>query len=323
MHLSGVSVVIPVYNERDSLKELHERVSAVAQRQAWTYEVIYVDDGSSDGSTDLLRELQRDDARVRVAVQRRNFGKSVALMTGFALARYDIICTLDSDLQDEPDELPRLIAKLDDGYDIVTGWKHQRKDPLSKRIPSRIANTMTGVTTGVRLNDMNSGLKAYRGDCARELKIYGDLHRYVPVMAHLAGYNVTEIPVVHHERKFGKSKYGAGRLIRGGLDLLTVLFLSRFSLRPLHLFGTTGGVLFGIGFVINLILALQWFAGQRGLSERPLLLLGVLLMLVGIQLLTTGLIAELIVSHQQRRSDPLAMTRTVYGADDRDREAIP
>lgn len=312
-----VTLVVPVYNEQESLNELHQRITTTATGAGWQWDVVYVDDGSRDGSLDTLKAIQAAADNVTVAVQRRNHGKSIALMTGFTLATGDFVCTLDSDLQDEPDELPRLLAKIDEGYDIVTGWKRDRKDPLSKRIPSKIANGMTGLTTGIRLNDMNSGIKAYRADCAKDLRIYGDLHRYIPIIAHLNGYNVTEIPVVHHERKYGQSKYGAGRLIRGGLDLLTVLFLSRFSLRPFHLFGTAGGVLLLIGFLINLKLAIDWFGGVRGLSDRPILLLGILLMLVGIQLLTTGLVGELIVSFMQQRSDPLAMTRTIYRPDDK------
>ena len=191
----------------------------------------------------------------------------------------------------------------------MTGWKQTRRDPLSKRIPSKIANTVTGWLTGLHLHDMNSGLKAYRAECAHHLHIYGDLHRYIPIMAHLDGFRVAEIPVTHHPRRFGRSKYGAGRLIRGGLDLITVLFLTRYGRRPLHLFGVAGGLLLSVGLVINLILTAEWFRGVRPIGDRPLLLLGVLLMLVGVQLLTMGLIAELVVALMQRRDDPLATTR--------------
>lgn len=304
-----ISLVVPVYNEHESLQPLHERIASVMKSVGRPWELIFVDDGSSDGSTKILRQLQADYANVVLGVQRRNFGKSAALMSGFALARGAVIVTLDSDLQDEPGEIPRLLAALDEGYDIVTGWKQTRRDPLSKRIPSKIANTVTGWLTGLHLHDMNSGLKAYRAECAHHLHIYGDLHRYIPIMAHLDGFRVAEIPVTHHPRRFGRSKYGAGRLIRGGLDLITVLFLTRYGRRPLHLFGVAGGLLLSVGLVINLILTAEWFRGVRPIGDRPLLLLGVLLMLVGVQLLTMGLIAELVVALMQRRDDPLATTR--------------
>ncbi|MCB9461485.1 MAG: glycosyltransferase family 2 protein [Anaerolineaceae bacterium] len=311
-----VSLVIPVYNEVESLPLLHKKITQVMTENDYSWEVIYIDDGSDDGSTHWLEDLSEHDEHVVVAIQRRNFGKAVALTTGFALTRGRFIATLDSDLQDEPNEIPRLFAELEDGYDIVTGWKETRKDPLSKRIPSKIANGFTSLMTGLRLNDMNSGLKAYRANCAKSLRLYGDLHRYVPVIAYLNGYKVSELPVVHHERRFGHSKYGPGRLIRGGLDLITVLFLSKFSTRPLHLFGPLGGALFGIGLFINLVLALEWLGGDRGLHERPLLTLGVLLTLMGLQLLTMGLIAELVVSFMQRQDNPLNTLRDVYRYDD-------
>jgi len=311
-HPPDISIVVPVYNEHESLQPLHTRIAEVMAELDRPWELIYVDDGSDDGSNALLRTLQRENDHITVAVQRRNYGKAVALMTGFALARGDFIITLDSDLQDEPGEIPRLLAHLDEGYDIVTGWKQRRRDPASKRIPSRIANGVTNFFTGLRLHDMNSGLKAYRAPCAHSLRLYGDLHRYIPVMAHLNGYRVSELPVVHHERRYGRSKYGPGRLLRGGLDLLTVLFLSKYGSRPLHLFGPVGGVLLLIGFVINAALALEWLAGARGLHERPLLMLGVLLMLMGVQLLTMGLIAELVVAFMQRQDDPLATARYIY-----------
>lgn len=311
-----VSLVIPVYNEFDSLPTLHDKLTQVMTENGWTWEVIYVDDGSQDGSTAWLEELTERDPHVVVAVQRRNFGKAVALTTGFALTRGKYVATLDSDLQDEPAELPRLFAKLDEGFDVVTGWKKSRKDPLSKRIPSKIANGFTSMMTGLQLNDMNSGLKAYRSNCAKSLHLYGDLHRYIPVISHLNGYKVSEIPVVHHERKYGHSKYGAGRLIRGGFDLITVLFLSKFSTRPLHLFGLLGAIMLAIGMLINGVLGLEWLGGDRGLHERPILLLGVLLTLMGLQLLTMGLIAELVVSFMQRQDDPLHTIRDVYQQSD-------
>ncbi len=309
-----ISIVMPVYNEQESLTLLHENVLTMLTDLQTSWEIIYVDDGSNDGSTEILRALVNQDDRVKLAVQRRNYGKSVALMTGFALAQGQNIATMDSDLQDEPNEIPRLLDKLAEGYDIVTGWKQDRQDPFSKRLPSKIANTITSWLSGLYLHDMNSGLKVFSGDCARSLRIYGDMHRYVPVIAYLDGFRVTELPVIHHPRQFGKSKYGTGRLLRGGLDLITVLFLSRYGRRPLHLFGSIGGLFMFIGFVINTMLALEWFRGIRPLGDRPALLLGILLMLVGLQLLTTGLIGELIVQSKQEQTDPLSTVRKLHVA---------
>jgi len=315
-----LSIVVPAYNEAESLPLLHEHLCAAVEPLGLRWEVIYVDDGSTDNTRDVLRGLHQADARVIVAEQRRNAGKSLALNTGFALARGAIVVTMDADLQDDPNEIPNLLAKLDEGYDVVSGWKKHRQDPLSKRVPSWIANHVTAWMTGLRLHDMNCGLKAYRAECVRELHLYGDLHRYIPILAHYNGFRVTEIPVRHHKRRFGRSKYGPGRLLRGGLDLLTVLFLNNFRYRPLHLFGGTGLILLIAGFVINAYLSIEWLQGMRPLSQRPLLTLGVLLMLMGVQLGTIGLLAELVVSVAQRQEDPLRITRTVrrstaHGAD--------
>jgi glycosyltransferase involved in cell wall biosynthesis len=308
----SLSLVVPTYNEVDSLALLHEKIRAAVEPLNLAWEVIYVDDGSTDHSADVMCGLQRQDDHVVVAVLRRNSGKSLALDVGFSLARGQTIITMDADLQDEPAEIPRLLAKLDEGYDLVTGWKQDRQDPITKRLPSWIANQVTGMVTGLHLHDMNSGLKAFRADCARDLRLYGDLHRYIPVLSHFNGYRVTEIPVVHHKRQFGHSKFGAGRLLRGGFDLMTVLFLNNYRYRPLHLFGTTGIIMLLAGFLINLYLSIEWFEGVRPLSQRPLLTLGVLLMVMGVQLLTMGLLAEMIVSFIRRSEDPLRIAARVY-----------
>lgn len=318
-----ISIIIPVYNENESLPILYGKLVEVLTGIGMVWEIVFVDDGSTDGSSRTLVGLQEQDARVVVVVQRRNFGKSLALTAGFEVAQGEIIITMDGDLQDEPAEIPTLLAKLNEGYDVVTGWKKTRQDPLSKRIPSRIANRTTALMTGLNLNDMNSGFKVYRRDCIQRLTLYGDLHRYIPVLAHYAGFRVTEVPVVHHKRQFGKSKYGVGRLVRGGLDLLTVLFLNQYGRRPLHLFGSTGAVLLLAGFAINFMLTLEWLAGARNLSDRPLLTLGVLLMLMGIQLLTMGLVAELLVSFIQRSEHPLNTVAHIYRAETRQPAAEP
>lgn len=313
--LPELSVIIPVYNEKESLPVLYDRLLAVLDDLGMRWEIVFVDDGSRDGSSQVLKDLQQQDDRLVVVAQRRNFGKSLALAAGFEVAQGEILITMDADLQDEPAEIPTLLAKLNEGYDVVTGWKKHRQDPLSKRIPSRIANRTTALMTGLNLNDMNSGFKVYRRDCIQRITLYGDLHRYVPVLAHYAGFRVTEVPVVHHKRQFGKSKYGMGRLLRGGLDLMTVLFLNQYGRRPLHLFGTTGGLMLLAGFVINLWLTMEWIGGARNLSNRPLLILGVLLMLMGIQLLTMGLLAELLVSFIQRSEHPLNTVAHIYRAE--------
>lgn len=308
----ALSLVIPLLNERESLPILHQKITTVVERLKTPYEIIYVDDGSTDGSTEWLIDLQRRDPHVMLAVQRRNFGKSLALGVGFRLAHGQTIITMDADLQDEPEEIPALLAKLNEGYDVVSGWKRDRQDPLSKRIPSRIANRTTAIMTGINLNDMNSGFKAYKSQCVRRLHLYGDLHRYVPVLAHFAGFRVTEVPVTHHKRQFGRSKYGPGRLLRGGLDLMTVLFLNQYGRRPLHLFGGAGGIMLLAGLFINFLLAVDWFRGIRPIGDRPALILGVLLMLMGVQLLTMGLIAELLVHFIQRNENPLNTLEAIY-----------
>jgi glycosyltransferase involved in cell wall biosynthesis len=304
--MTYLSIIVPVYNEIESLKPLHERIRAAVDRLGFVWEVIFIDDGSTDGSRDVLQTLYENDPAVVVALQRRNFGKSRALAIGFDLAQGEVVMTMDADLQDDPAEIPRLLEALNEGYDIVSGWKQNRQDPLSKTIPSKIANGFTTWMSGVKLKDMNSGLKMYRADCVHSLRLYGDLHRYIPVLAHDAGFSITEIPVQHHKRQFGRSKYGPGRLLSGGLDLLTVLFLTRYSRKPLHLFGGLGATMLSVGVFINLILTIQWFVGQGPLSERPLLLLGILLMVLGVQFISLGLIAELLVSYIERNTDSLS-----------------
>lgn len=308
-----LSLVIPVYNEVENLELLHGQLIDVLDGQGLDWEVIYINDGSTDGSDRVLCDLLEKDNRVTVVTQRRNFGKSLALASGFALASGDAVVTMDGDLQDEPAEIPNMLAKLDEGYDVVIGWRAHRHDTIRKRIASWVANTTTKLMTGLNIHDMNSGLKVYRRVCIKQLVLYGDLHRYLPIMAHFAGFRVGEVSVVHHERRYGHSKYGLERIPRGALDLITVLFLYQYGRRPLHLFGIGGMLLLGTGFLINLYLTVLWFIGDRPIGNRPLLLLGVLLMLVGFQTLTIGLVAELMVSSIQRDEDPLNVASSVEG----------
>jgi glycosyltransferase involved in cell wall biosynthesis len=290
---NDVSIVIPLYNEEQSLRELYEHIRD-AQIRSGRLEIIFVDDGSTDGSVRVLHELRNRDRRVKIIRFRRNYGKSAALSVGFAHAEGDIIVTMDADLQDDPGEIPNLIREVKKGYDLVSGWKKKRRDPLTKTIPSRFFNFITSFFTGIKIHDFNCGLKAYRKDVAKEVKIYGELHRYIPVLVHWLGYKVGEIPVVHNPRKYGRSKYGMVRFWRGFLDLLTVLFTTRYLQRPLHLFGFWGAVFFLAGFGIDLYLGYLKFAEGMSLGNRPLFVGGILLIIVGVQFISIGLLGELI-----------------------------
>lgn len=293
----GVSVVVPLLNEEESLPELTERVHQNLSQFGRTYEIIFVDDGSTDKSYDVIRSLKEKFPAVRAIRFRKNFGKSAALSEAFKIVRGKYVITMDADLQDDPDELPNLINKLEEGFDLVSGWKKIRHDPFSKTIPSRFFNWVTRVMTGIKLHDFNCGLKAYRREVVNDVQIYGELHRYIPVLAKREGHQrITEIIVKHHARKYGYSKFGLSRFIKGFLDLVTVLFLARYVKRPLHLFGSIGFLVLAIGMGINIYLSVNWFLGVP-LGNRPLLFLGVLLVLVGIQIISTGLIGELITHH--------------------------
>ena len=264
------------------------------------WEVVFVDDGSRDGTHAALVRLHDRTVNVRVVRLRRNAGKAAALDAGFREADGEIVVTIDGDLQDDPAEIPRLLAKLDEGFDLVTGWKTRRNDPTVRRVLSRVFNTVTGWFSGLRLHDMNCGLKAFRAEVARELDLYGELHRFIPVLAHDLGFRVTEIAVNHRPREHGRSRYGMERYLRGFLDLLTVTFMSRYRHRPLHLFGGLGILLSGIGGAILVYLTIVKLTGEA-IGRRPLLLLGVLLVVVGIQFLSLGLLSELVTSQHRER----------------------
>ncbi|MCX8050702.1 MAG: glycosyltransferase family 2 protein [Chlorobi bacterium] len=296
----GISAVVPFLDERDSLGELIERLERVLSRLAGNdYEVVFVDDGSRDGSFEVVRAAHARNERIRAIRFRRNYGKSAALAVGFEHARYGIVVTLDADLQDDPDEIPKLLAKLDEGYDVVSGWKHIRHDPLEKTLPSKLFNAVTSLASGIRLHDFNCGLKAYRAEVVKTLTIYGEMHRYIPALAHWEGFRVTEVPVRHHPRKHGRSKFGASRYVKGFLDLLTVLLTTRYLKRPLHLFGSVGTLLLVAGFIIAMVLTIEWALGGTYLTNRPLLLMAVAFMIVGMQLISIGLVGELIVRQSQ------------------------
>jgi glycosyltransferase involved in cell wall biosynthesis len=292
--MTDVSVVVPVFDEEGSLVELHRRLTEVMTRLGRSYEIIFVDDGSRDRSLGILREIFDRDPATTVLSFRRRYGKSAALAMGFEEARGRTIVTIDADLQDDPGEIPALLARLDQGYDLVSGWKMHRRDPLSKTIPSKIFNTVTAWVTGLKLHDMNCGLKAYRREVTDEIKLYGQLHRFLPVFAHKESFRVGEVPVTHHPREFGKTKYGARRFVHGFLDLMTVVMVTGYTKSPLHFFGTVGIVLSAVGLGINLFLLHLKMVYHNIQGRTPLLMLGVLLMILGFQLISTGLLAELI-----------------------------
>lgn len=291
-----LSVIIPFFNEEDSLRELHERLSEVLGELGETYEIVFIDDGSTDKGPSVIKDIASEDATVGFVRFRRNFGKSAALDAGFKRARGEVIITMDADLQDDPAEIPNLLEALESQeLDLVSGWKKKRHDPLGKRIPSKLFNFVVRRLTGLQLNDFNCGLKAYRRESVDGLAVYGELHRYLPVLVNARGFRVGEIPVVHHPRRFGSSKYGFERMARGLFDLLTVILLTRYRTRPLHLFGFVGLTFSFIGFCCLAYLTVLWFTGV-GIGHRPLLMLGLLLMVVGVQLVSTGLLGEMINS---------------------------
>jgi glycosyltransferase involved in cell wall biosynthesis len=295
-----ISVVVPIHNEERSIELLYGELAAALDGVGAEWEAVFVDDGSTDGSFAALTRLHSAHPNVRVVRLRRNFGKSAALTSGFAQAHGEVIVTIDGDLQDDPAEIPRLLAKLDEGFDLVSGWKARRRDPWTRRLPSKVFNWVVGHVSGVRLHDMNCGLKAYRAEVARGLRLHGELHRFVPVLAHQRGYRVAELPVNHRPREHGRSRYGIERYLRGFFDLLTVSFVGRYRHRPLHLFGGLGLAMGLIGFAILVYLTVVKALGHA-IGQRPLLTLGVLLVVVGMQFLSLGLISELITTQHEER----------------------
>jgi len=295
-----ISVVIPVLDEKENVVPLTAEVRDVLQSLGRTHEIIFVDDGSRDGTTDLLRGLAREHPEVGLIVFRKNFGKAAALLAGFERSRGAFVITMDGDQQDDPAEIPRLIERLEQGDDLVSGWKRKRRDPPGKVIPSRVFNLATSLIGGLRLHDYNCGLKGYRRAVIENIDLYGELHRYIPVLAHRKGFRVGELAVNHRPRRHGRSKYGLGRYSKGFLDLITVFFLTRFTRRPLHLFGAVGLLFFLAGFSINTYLTVIWLQG-RTIGHRPLLFLGILCVIVGIQMLSTGLLGEMMANFINRR----------------------
>ena len=298
---SLVSVVVPLFNEEATLAALYEEVRAALDPKGLAWEIIYVDDGSTDKSHQELVRLHAAHTNVRVVRLRRNFGKAVALSAGFEAAAGEVIVTMDADLQDDPAEIPLLLEKLEEGYDLVSGWKCDRRDPFARRLFSRVYNGTTGIVTGVRLHDMNCGLKIYRAEVLENVRLYGDLHRFVPVLAHHLGFRTAEIPVNHRPRLNGRSRYGIERYARGFFDLLTVAYLGRYRHRPLHFFGGIGMLLGSTGSAILLYLTILKLSGSA-IGGRPLLLLGILLVVVGIQFFSLGLVGEMLTSNHAEKA---------------------
>ncbi len=298
-----LSVVVPLFNEAESLHELYEALDGVLSLYGDHGELIFVDDGSTDGSFEVLRALRDKDGRVKIVQLRANRGKAAALAAGFREASGESIVTLDADLQDDPKEIPKLLAKLEEGYDLVSGWKARRQDPWSRRFLSAIFNRVTAFLTGLRIHDFNCGLKAYRRAVINELKLHGELHRFIPALASWQGFRVAEIEVEHRPRRYGRSKYGMERIPRGFFDLLTVIMLTRYTAKPLHLFGTLGLFLGVAGFGIIGYLSAGWLLG-KWIGTRPLFLIGAVLVIAGIQLVSFGLVAEMIVYSSTTQADP-------------------
>jgi glycosyltransferase involved in cell wall biosynthesis len=294
-----ISIVVPLLNEVDSLNELTDLVVEQLKKLDKQFEIIFIDDGSDDGSFDVLKRLKENYKEIKVIQFRKNFGKSAALSEGFKRANGEIVITMDADLQDDPTEIPNLITQLNNGFDLVSGWKKKRNDPITKTAPSKLFNFVTKLLTGIKIHDFNCGLKGYKREVIKAIPVYGELHRYLPVLAHWQGFKVGEIVVKHHARKHGKTKFGARRFFSGFFDLLTVLFITRYGQKPMHLFGFFGVVCVFFGFIISLYLTIIWIQGQ-GIGHRPLLFLGILLIIVGVQSFSLGLIGDMTSSIQNQ-----------------------
>lgn len=304
-----ISIVVPVFNEEESLPELEAAIKKALSAD-YSYEIIFVDDGSSDTSWQVIKHLGEVKEFVSGISFSRNYGKSVALQEGFEAAKGEFVVTMDADLQDDPNEVPEMIEMLKNGYDLVSGWKKERHDPLSKTIPSKFFNFVTRKAAGIELNDFNCGLKAYRAEVVENIYLYGELHRYIPMLAKREGYGrIAEKVVKHHPRKYGKTKFGLSRFMNGFLDLITITFVQKYLQKPMHFFGTIGVLLLLAGGAINVYLAYIKFVHNQGIGGRPLLFLGVLLMVLGVQLFSTGLLGELINKNHVEKQKPRVRER--------------
>jgi len=289
-----LSVIVPLYNEEESIRPLINEIKRALGRVDIDYEVLFIDDGSTDGSLKQIKEIARNDKRFRFISFRKNYGKSAALHIGFINAKGNAVVTIDADLQDDPQEIYNLLKKLDEGYDLCSGWKKKRKDPFIKKISSKFFNFVTRLISGIKIHDFNCGLKAYRKEVVENIKVYGEMHRYIPVLAKWQGFKITETPVQHRSRRYGKTKYGISRFFKGFVDLITVTYATRYIKRPMHFFGFFGAMAFIVGLAVLGYLTALWIQGQP-LSNRPMLFLGMLLIIVGVQLFSVGLLGEMLV----------------------------
>ncbi|MGD1862029.1 MAG: glycosyltransferase family 2 protein [Leptolyngbyaceae cyanobacterium] len=308
-----LSLVIPIHNEYESIPKLLQVITKVMEPLNYSYEIICVDDGSIDGSTDLLRQLAAQDARLTALLLRRNYGQTAAMAAGFDYARGGVIITLDGDLQNDPADIPMLMGKLDEGYDLVSGWrKHRQDDQLTRLLPSKIANWIIGRVTGVSIHDYGCSLKAYRAELVRDMNLYGELHRFLPALAFIEGARITEVPVNHYARQFGTSKYGLGRTFRVVMDLLTVYFMKRFLTKPMYVFGLMGLLSIVAGVLLGGYLTFLKLAMGQSIGDRPLLILAIVLLLAGIQLLCFGLLAELLMrTYHESQNRPIYRVREI------------
>jgi len=296
-----ISVIVPFLNEEESLKPLYNEIKKTLRGISSDYEIIFVDDGSSDKSLNVIKELGRIDNKIHYLSFRTNYGKSAALQVAFKQVTGDAVITMDADLQDDPGEIPNLLKKLEEGYDLVSGWKKKRYDPIIKKLSSKFFNYITRLFTKVKIHDFNCGLKAYRKQVVQNIHVYGELHRYIPVLANWKGFSVSEIIVKHHPRRYGKTKFGISRFFKGFVDLITVIFTTRYIKRPMHLFGFVGFFIALIGFAINLVLAYEWFfiKPHAPIANRPIFFLAILLIIVGVQFFAIGLLGEIFVHNFQ------------------------
>ena len=310
-----LSVVVPIYNEAESIETLVQAIADAVAKTNLSYEIICVDDGSKDGSTQVLTNLARRRIDLKAVILRRNYGQTPAMAAGFESAAGKVIVTLDGDLQNDPADIPLLLAKLDEGYDLVSGWRIKRQDAaLTKLLPSKIANLIIAKVTGVRLHDYGCSLKAYRSELIADMNLYGELHRFLPALAYIEGARISEIPVRHHARRFGKSKYGLGRTIRVVMDLLTVYFMKKFLTRPMHVFGLGGVISLIIGIAMGVYLTIIKLFFSQNIGDRPLLILAVLLIITGVNLFCFGLVTELLMrTYHESQRRPIYRIRDVFG----------
>lgn len=294
-----LSVVIPLYNEEESLNPLINEIKKALKQIEISYEIIFIDDGSKDNSLNLIKEICKQDKRFKYISFQKNYGKSAALQMGFKETTGDVVVTMDADLQDDPNEISNLLKKLEEGFDVVSGWKKKRYDPFIKKVSSKFFNLVTRIFSGIKIHDFNCGLKSYRKEVTTNLRIYGELHRYIPVLAKWQGYKISEVIVQHQRRKYGVTKFGTSRFYKGFIDLLTVMFTTRYIRRPMHFFGFLGMLSFLVGLVVNGYLAYLWLIQDKYLSNRPMLFLGILLIIVGVQFFSVGLLGEMIVNNSR------------------------